>query len=482
METSGPGLDPPLYSISAGADPDSLISVILFFIFLLLTALFTAGDAALISLSDNTLKKYAESADERKQKKAQLILRMLERPSCFKFSSSVEISLCAFAACFCFTHAWASTIISLLSQKAVLLHLPDWLIPTLTVLIGIFLCGYIILVFGQHLPKNLADAHPEGIAFSLVRLLWILKGVFLPAVWLVRGTTGLFSRLFGIDLKEIEGSVTEEDIRMLVDVGNETGIIEESQRDMINNIFEFDDRTAGDIMTHRVDLVAVSEHDKISDIIYLAINEGFSRIPVYSDSIDNIVGVIYVKDLLCLVGTAGTNDFKIAHFIRSVPYVPETARCRELFKEFTSQKTHLAVVIDEYGGTAGIITMEDLLETIVGNIQDEYDDEQEDIIQINENTYSIAGSAYLEDVFKILHLDMEEDDSLRDYDTLGGLITDLLGRIPDEKENPVIRYQNIEFTVLLVEERHIERIRAVILAPEEPPAPTETDADQKHNK
>lgn len=263
---------------------------------------------------------------------------------------------------------------------------------------------------------------------------------------------------------------------MMVDVGNEKGVIEESQKDMINNIFEFDDRTAEEVMTHRTEVIAVSQDATISDIVYYAINEGFSRIPVYEDDIDNIVGVIYVKDLLCLVGCKSTEDFKISDFIRPVLYVPESNRCRELFKEFTDKKIHMAVVVDEYGGTSGIVTMEDLLESIVGNIQDEYDDEEIEIQKMNDTTYMIDGGADLEEVAETLGLDISENE---DYDTLGGLITDILGRIPDDGEMPAVTYQNVDFTVLVVEDRRVVKVKAVIRPAIELEQENDSDKDKK---
>lgn len=265
---------------------------------------------------------------------------------------------------------------------------------------------------------------------------------------------GLLAKWFG----KSRENVTEEEILMMVDAGEEEGVIEQSQKAMINNIFEFDDMTVEDVMTHRVDIVAVAEDAQISDAVYHAINDGFSRIPVYKEDIDNIIGIIYVKDLLCLVGCKAIEDFSLQQFIREVLYVPETTKCRDLFKQFTEKKLHIAVVVDEYGGTAGIVTMEDLIESILGNIQDEYDDEEDEITKINDTTYTMEGSADWDDVAEILGLEVEENP---DYDTVGGFLIDSLGRIPHEGEHPVVKVDGVEFTVLVVEERHIAKVRAV---------------------
>ena len=183
----------------------------------------------------------------------------------------------------------------------------------------------------------------------------------------------VLGKLFGFSVKPADDVVTEEEILMMVEAGNETGVIEESQREMINNIFEFDDTVVSDVMTHRTDIVGVGADDKIGDVVYLGINEGFSRLPVYEESVDNIIGILNVKDLLCLVGCEHSEDFNIRQFMRKAEFVPETAKCKDVLKEMTLKKTQMMVIADEYGGTSGIVTMEDLLEEIVGNIQDEYE-------------------------------------------------------------------------------------------------------------
>lgn len=251
--------------------------------------------------------------------------------------------------------------------------------------------------------------------------------------------------------------VLEEEIRSLVDEGEEQGYIEQQEREMIHNIFDFDGRTASDLMTHRTEVTAVELNDKISDVVYYAINEGFSRIPVYEGDIDNIKGVIYVKDLLCLVGCKASDDFKISDFIRNTIYVPEAVKCVDLFRTFKKEKIHLAVVVDDWGGTAGIITMEDIIESIVGNIQDEYDDEQEEIVCVDENTFLLDGGADLEEVEDALGIAFDADEY---NDTIGGFVIETLGRIPDDGETPEVEAFGFRFTVLLVEERRVAKVKA----------------------
>ena len=260
--------------------------------------------------------------------------------------------------------------------------------------------------------------------------------------------------------KLFKKSSTEEEIKQLVDEDKNVGELEVSQREMISNIFELDDLNAGDIMTHRTDIEAVDLNASLADVAALAIKEGFSRIPVYDEDLDNIVGIIYVKDLLKFIGTKISPDESLKDYIRAPLFVPETIDCGKLFTRMTETRIQLAIVVDEYGGTAGLVTMEDILESIVGNIQDEYDDEQEEVEQIDEHTYTFDGATDIEDVSEILNVQIPDGD----YDTIAGFVINLLGFLPTgEEKNPIeVEYENIVFTVLKVVDRRIELIKAEI--------------------
>lgn len=252
-------------------------------------------------------------------------------------------------------------------------------------------------------------------------------------------------------------SSTEEEIKQLVEGDEQVGELEKNQRDMINNIFEWDDLNAGDIMTHRTDIDAVDINDSIEDAVKISINEGRSRIPVYKEDLDNICGIIYVKDLLKFVGTKITDDDKIADYIRKPLFVPETIPCGKLFAQMTESRTMMAIVVDEYGGTAGLVTTEDVMECIVGNIRDEYDDEEEQVTQIDEKTFTFDGVSDIDDVSEVLGVQFPEGD----YDTLAGFVINLLGFLPtgDSDEPEVCTYENLTFTVLEVMDRRIEKIK-----------------------
>ncbi len=318
-----------------------------------------------------------------------------------------------------------------------------------------------VCTFGISIPKKLCVSGKIGESFIL-NAGGIYRG-FLAAFRPLEAVSGLISkgilRLFGVKNIGRNDAVTEEEILMMVDAVNETGGIEESQAEMISNIFDFDDIEVREVMTHRTEMVAIEENAPVTEAVKLVMDEGFSRIPVYCDNPDNISGVIFAKDLLKLVLDENKKEQPVSDFMREVRFVPESNKCGELFEEFTDQKTQIAVVVDDYGGTAGIITMEDLLETIVGNIQDEYDDEAEEIQQVSPNTFDLLGNAGFDNVMEALD---KEYSGNNDYDTIGGFVIDLLGHIPEENEHGTVSWENVEFKILSVHDKKIERLRAVV--------------------
>jgi len=274
------------------------------------------------------------------------------------------------------------------------------------------------------------------------------------------GNEGLLSALFrklGTRGKR-DDDVTGEEIKDMVNEGHEHGVLNENEAEMINNIFEFDDLDAGDIMTHRIDINAVDCNSNIEDAVKLAIEYGNSRLPVYDGDLDNICGILYVKDLLKFVGNHISPDEKLLSYIRKPLYVPESMPGGKLFAKMTETRIMLAIVIDEYGGTAGLVTMEDILESIVGNICDEYDDEEEQsITQIDDKTFTFDGFADIEDVEKALKVGLPDGD----YDTVAGFVISLLGYLPNEDDGKehCVKYNNLVFTVLNVRDRRIGKIK-----------------------
>lgn len=327
------------------------------------------------------------------------------------------------------------------------------------VLIAVMAAAVVIaVVFTEILPEKIICEKGEKFAAAAAAPVKVYVMVLSPLSTLAYGISAVFCKLFSVPVASRRDAVTEEEIRMMVDAGNETGVLEESQKEMINNIFEFGGADISDVMTHRKDICAIEVNSKIGDIVYLAINEGYSRIPVYEETVDNIIGIIYVKDLLCLVGCEHSEDFTIRQFMRKAIYLPETCMCSDAFETLTREKAQCAIVVDEYGGTAGLVSMEDMLEEIVGNIQDEYDDEKAEITKIDEGVYIISGDTHPEDTEEMLGIELPAD---HNYDTMSAFIVDLLGRIPEENETPTVNYGNVEFTVLLAEDNWISKIKAV---------------------
>lgn len=277
--------------------------------------------------------------------------------------------------------------------------------------------------------------------------------ILAPLVFLNKGLTFILKKAigdgYGVD-------VTEDDILSMIDAGNESGTIEDASAEMINNVFEYNDLCAADVMTHRVNIVAVDVNISLDDIIYIALEEGFSRMPVYEGSIDKIIGIVIVKDLLCLVGNTNTNNFNLRDYVREGVFIPEKCSCNDTFKFLTGMKTGMAIVIDEYGGTAGIVTLEDIIESVMGNIQDEYDDEDTLIKKIGTDKYEINGEADPDEVLELFGYSLSEN---HEYETISGFVTDLLGYLPEDVKNPPhTDYMDLRFVIIEVCDNCIEKL------------------------
>lgn len=326
------------------------------------------------------------------------------------------------------------------------------------------------LLLFHGLVNGIGRKKAESVAAKLAGYVRVLTGLLTP-LWAIY--SGVERAVGGTWVKP--DAVTEEDIIQMVEEGNETGVIEESQREMINNIFEFDDIVVSDVMTHRTEIVAVEVEEPISSVIHTVIQEGYSRMPVYQGNIDNIVGILMAKDLLCLAGQDNLEHYHIRHFMREVVFVPETAKCKHVLQEMALKKSQLAVVVDEYGGTAGIVSMEDILEEIVGNIQDEYDEEEIEMRKVSDAVYIIKGTADPDDILPQLGITLPEG---REFDTMSGFVVELLGRIPEAEETPSVQYESVLFTVLLIEDNWVSKIKAQIL----PPEPQKEEGMEKHGE
>ena len=444
-------------------DPGSIIfQIVLLFVLILVNAFFAMSEIAIISLNDNMVEKMAEEGD----KKAKQIMKLTENPSNFLSTIQIGVTLAGFL-----TSASASTTFADMLTDAVMAKFPTapvGIIGGVSVVLITVIMSYFSLVLGELAPKRMAMQKPEAIAYKVVPVLLVVKKLTSPFVKILSLSTNAVVRLFGFDPNADEESVTEEEIRMMVDVGEEKGVIENLQKEMINNIFEFDDIDVSDIMTHRTDMVAVEDTDTLKDVVDLSIEHGYSRIPVYHEDQDNIIGIVYIKDLLKYISSDNFPESDSPRdYMRNAYYVPFSKSCGSLFDEMTEKRVQMAVVVDEYGGTAGIITLEDLIEAIVGNIQDEYDNEEEEIVEEGENIFTIDGTAYIEEVNELVGDIIPEGD----YDTLGGFLISNLGFLPKDEDKNELQFENLKFTILNVDERRIGKVRVEI----EPKVETETE-------
>ena len=402
--------------------------IIMLFCLILLNSFFAMTEIAFVSLNDAKMDLLAKSGD----KKAQKIKKLLDVPS--KFLATIQIGV---------------TLAGFLSSAFAAESFADDLAPLLTPLLGssakniaiilvTILLSFFTLIFGELVQKRIGMKNHEKIAFATVGIIRAISIILAPFVKILTFTTNAVSKLFGVTESD-EEIVTEEEIRMMVDAGEEKGAIEEEEKEMINNVFEFNDISVSAIMTPRNDIFALDLNITVSELFdELENDRTYSRIPVYDEDPDDIKGILYVKDVL-----NKPKDTKIADLIREPFYVPETMKINELFNELKLQKIQIAIVVDEYGGTAGLVTMEDVLEEIVGDIFDEYDEIENLYEAIDENTYIFDAGITIYDLSKVLDIDIEEGD----YDTLSGYFLELLGRMPKENEHPTVTTDKLEMTV-----------------------------------
>lgn len=438
------------------AEPETptsiILKVVLLFVLIAVNAYFAMAEIAVISLNDAKMERMAEDGN----KKAKLVLKLTSNPTKFLSTIQIGITLAGFL-----TSASAATSFAEMLTDAVTSRFdvsPNIISPISVVLITLIM-SYFSLVLGELVPKRIGMQIPEKVAFKVAKPLLFISKITSPFVKFLSLSTNAVVRLLGFDPNADEEVVTEEEIRMMVDVGGEKGVIEDTQKEMINNIFEFDDMDAGDIMTHRTDVIAADINSvTLDEFIGLAIEYGRSRIPLYDEDIDNIVGIVYVKDLLKFVGKEVKAKGTLKNVMREPYFIPETKSCGELFKEMSARKIQMAVVVDEYGGTAGILTLEDIVEAIMGNIQDEYDQEDEEISKIDDNTFTVDGTIDIEEIDELIGKDLPEGD----YETLAGYIMDELQCIPKDGEMNEVVFENVKFTVLEVEDRRIEKIKVEI--------------------
>lgn len=424
-----------------------MISQLIFLVILiLLNAYFAATEIAFISLNDAKIEKQAKEGN----KKAKQIQKMLKNPSKFLATIQIGITLAGFLSSAFASDTFADLLAPTLNKLIPVLGINTS--RNISIIIITMILSFFTLVFGELVPKRLAMKYYEKISYSTVRSIKGISVITAPFVKLLTWATNVVSKVFGVSEQE-EEIVTEEEIKMMVDQGEEKGSIEEAEKELINNVFNFNDIVASEIMIHRTDIYAIEINQNLYDILDEIDEYKYSRIPVYEDTIDNIKGILYLKDVLKLVSMK--KEIKVKDILRDAHFVPESKPIDEIFKELQIGKKQMAIVLDEYGGTAGLLTMEDILEELVGNIFDEYDEEEIEYKKIDDNTYLIEGSVSLYELKKILDVELPEGD----YDTLSGYLIEKLGRIPKEEEHPIVEDENLTYKIEQYEDKRIQWIK-----------------------
>ena len=429
--------------------------LIIIIILLVFNAFFAAIKVSISTLNRNKIKHLAQEGNS----KAVYLLKILDKPDKVLSSLQTLITMAGFIASAFTAVGIANKLGDFLIEKNIMFG------SELAVFISALILIYINIVFCELYPKRLAVNHAEGIALNLSKPVLFLTKLVSPFNWLLLKSVNFLLRMTRQKVEVDEEEFSEDDVRSMLDVGQETGVLNEQGKRMINSIFAFDDKLAYEIMTPRTDVFYIDINDPSEEYLEELMELRYSRIPVYDDDSDNIIGIINIKDYLIKARELGFENVDLREILRKPYFVPETKNLETLFFDLQTSKQHIAILIDEYGGFSGIVTMEDLIEEIVGEIDDEYDQIQKEIEKIDDNTFRISGFMSLDDLNEELHISLHSDNS----ETVGGLIIDILGEIPDDDDHVerIIEYNNCIFTIESIKERRIETIRLHIISKEE---------------
>ena len=433
--------------------------LLLQFVLILINAFFAATEIAVISINENKVRKQAEEGD----KKAATMLRLAESPSDFLSTIQVCITLGGFlASAFAASNIASRVTRSLLAGGFTLLS--EHALSTVSTIVITMILSYFTLVLGELTPKRIAMQFPEKVARLTCRVIIVVQVIFKPIVWLLSASTNGLLRLVRINPNADKDIITEEEIRLMVDIGGEKGTIQEDEREMIENIFEFNNITAEYVMVHRMDVVAIHVEDTFEEILQAIRESGLSRFPVYDEDIDDIIGIMNTRDFL--LNAQEEHPKTLREFLRPAYLVPETVQADVLFRDMQRQKVHMAVVVDEYGGMSGIVTMEDLIEEIVGNIYDEFDpSEENEIVPVGDNLWRCDGSVELETLAETLGVELPLDE---EYDTLGGMVFSCFNTIPGDGSTPEVDIHGLHIKVEEIADHRLETALVSIAAPEKP--------------
>lgn len=405
--------------------------IVLLLILLVMSAFFSMSETALMSLSKIRIRHMVDEG----VKGARLVAKLTEDPN--KLLGAILIGNNI-------VNIGASALATSLALKA----FGESGVGIVTIVMTI-----LVLIFGEITPKSIAKQKSEQVALRVSKLINVVVKVFRPLIFVFTAISSVFIRLLGCDPKASESFITQEELKTMVGVSEEEGVLEGVEKEMIFNVFDFVDAQVKDVMVQRVDVVAVDINANYEEILDVIKKEQFSRIPVYDQTIDDIVGVLYVKDLI--IAGESKENFKVIDYIRDPYYTFEFKKIKELFSEMKKTRNHLAVVLDEYGGNVGIVTIEDLIEEVFGDIEDEYDDENNEIEVVKEDEYIVDGSARLDDLSDLIGVNMESEE----FDSVGGLMIGELGRFPEHCEEVVLH--NIRFVAEEIDanRNRIKRVR-----------------------
>lgn len=422
-----------------------LLQIVIIIILTGINAFFSSAEMAIVSLNKNKLKILIEDGN----KKAILLDNLLKEPSKFLSTIQVGITLAGF-----FASASAATGLSqYLSNVLKPLNIPYS--SQISMILITFLLSYITLVFGELIPKRIALRNSENIALSSVGIVVFISKLFSPFVKFLTFSTNLVLTILKMKEDNIEEKVSKEELRSLVEVGKEHGVINETEQEMIENIIEFDEKIAREIMIPRTKVFLIDKNISIDELFENKEIGKYSRIPVYENEADNIIGILLTKDLMMEAYKKGFDNIKVADLLQEAYFVPETKNVNELFNEMQLEKKHIAILIDEYGGFSGIVTLEDLIEEVMGNIADEFDDEDLSIRQLSRNKYLISGEVSLNDLNDNFHFELES----KYYDTLSGILIENLGYIPEDNEDiDPITINGVLFKPQRVRNKKIEKV------------------------
>lgn len=408
--------------------------VIILIIMVFLSGFYSASETALMSVNRIRMKHLSEEG----VKKAQLVYNWTEDPHELLATILVANNVINIAA-----SSLATTVAYRFGGA--------W------VAIATGIMTVVILIFSEITPKSLAKQYSEGVSQVVIKPVVFTVYLLKPIVWLFNKIASFFIRILGGDPSKAEAFITQEELKTLVDVGGEEGVIEEEEKEMIFNVFEFGDHQVKDIMVQRVDIIAESVDVTYEELLAGIKEYQFSRIPIYEETIDDIVGILFIKDLI-LLDDESKKDFDVRKHMRKPYYTFEFKNISDLFEEMKNTRNHISVVLDEYGGTVGMVTIEDLIEEIVGEIEDEYDEVEDEVKEVKENEYEVDGSTRLEDLSDIIEdVEIASDE----FDSVGGFIIGLLDRLPEEGEE--IEYENLKFKVEEIEKKRIMKVRIFVL-------------------